>query len=78
MSEPVKTIASCCGQYRAEILPRNGAFQVIVFHWTEEWVPGHGKVAEFWERISQFATLADTLERAEELVAEEFRARGTS
>ena len=53
-------------------------FQMTVFRWTEEWVPGYGKVAEFWERVSRSATMADTQAHAEVLAGEEFRSFGTS
>jgi len=78
MTEPLKTISSTCGRYRAEIVRRTGCFQVKLFRWTEEWVPGYGEVAEFWEPASHFATMTDTLERAEELAAEEFRSLGAA
>jgi|GEM_PF-2327276 len=79
MAEVEKTIPSSCGQYRADIARRpGGGFQMTIFQWTEEWVPGYGKVAEFWERVSRMVTVADTVERAESLAAEEFRSLGTS
>jgi hypothetical protein len=78
MAEPERIIPSACGEYRAEVIRRTGGeFQVTIFRWTEEWVPGYGKVGEFWERVSRCVTLADTLERAERLAAEEFRSLGT-
>jgi hypothetical protein len=75
MSELVQTILSESGRYKAEIERRpGGSFQVTVYRWTEEWVPGYGKVGEFWERVSDMVTLADTPERAEELAREDLRA----
>ena len=49
MGEVVRTIASPSGLYRAEVIERpGGVFQVEVSRWTEEWVPGYGKVHEGW------------------------------
>jgi len=79
MSQVEKTIPSVCGHYRVDIVRRSkGEFQVDLLRWTEEWVPGYGKVAEFWERVSKMTTIADTMERAEALAREEFRTVGTS
>ena len=70
--EVVRTISSASGRYRVEIVRRAaGVFQVEVLRWTEEWVQGHGKVAEFWEPVKQSATFTDTLERAEALAHED-------
>ncbi|MBA4066229.1 MAG: hypothetical protein C0501_21440 [Isosphaera sp.] len=55
-----------------------GGFQLDVLRWTEEWVPGFGKVGEFREPASRTATFTDTLERAEELAEEKFRSHGTT
>jgi hypothetical protein len=61
----VQTIPSATGQYRADIIRRStGSFQIEVLRWTEEWVPGHGKVGEFWEPVHQGVTLTDSLEHA--------------
>ncbi len=69
--EVVRRIPSLSGLYRAEIVRHSsGAYQVEVWHWNEEWVEGHGKVAEFWEPVSRGVTFADTVERAEELARE--------
>jgi hypothetical protein len=70
----VQTIPSACGLFRAEILRReSGGFQVMMFRWTEEVVPGYGKVAEFWEQADRSATLTDTQERAAQLAIEKLR-----
>jgi hypothetical protein len=74
MAEVVQTITLECGQYRALVLRYDGGpFRVEVERWQEEWAPGYGKVDEFWSRITQGATYADTPERAAELAAEELR-----
>ena len=69
--EIVRTIMSMSGFHRAEIvrLPSSG-FRIEVSRWTEEWVEGYGKVAEFWEQLHDGATFTDTVERAETLAAE--------
>lgn len=79
MTDVEKTIASVCGRYRANIIRRpGGGFRMTVCRWTEEMVPGRGKVAEFWEPLSEMVTLADTMEIAETLAAEAFRSLGAS
>jgi hypothetical protein len=79
MMETVKTIASACGEYCAEIVPRpTGGFQVTVYQHREEWVPGYGMVGEYWGRVSPSVMLADSMERAAELAQEEFRSYGTT
>ena len=71
-----KTITSDCGRLKAEIERRaGGSLQVTVYKWTEEWVPGYGKVAEFWETVPGLVIITDTLENAEKLAREEFRSR---
>jgi hypothetical protein len=68
----VRTIPSQNGRYRGDVicLP-DGSFRVDVLRFTEEWVEGYGKVAEFWERVNRGVTFTDTLERAESLVRDE-------
>lgn len=79
MTETVKTVASACSEYCAEIVPHpGGGFQVTLFRWREEWVPGCGTVGEGWARLSRPVVLADTMERAAELAQEEFRSYGTT
>jgi hypothetical protein len=79
MTDTAKTITSACGEYCAEIAPRpTGGFQVTLFRWREEWVPGCGTVGEGWACVSHPVMLADTEERAAELAAEEFRSHGTA
>ncbi len=74
MATVVKTIRTDCGQYEAEIEQRSEtAFTIKLFKWTEEWVDGYGKVAEFWEPITRRAVFTDTLQNAELLAAEELR-----
>jgi hypothetical protein len=51
----------------------DGVFRVEVERWQEEWVPGYGKVAEFWSRVTEGATYTDTPDRATELAEEELR-----
>ena len=73
--QPDRTIPSPDGRFRAEITRRPaGGFQVTVYRWTEEHVPGYGKVAEFWERVHGHLTVTDTLENAETLAEEALRA----
>jgi hypothetical protein len=68
------TIMSDCGRFKVQIERRSaGSLQVTAYKWTEEWVPGYGKVAEFWERLPQSASITDTLERAEQLAQEQLR-----
>jgi hypothetical protein len=77
MAESVITIPSACGLYRAEIVRRrDGAFQVDILRWTEEWVPDYGKVDEFWEPMGEGLTLTDTLERARDRAAEKLADHG--
>jgi hypothetical protein len=79
MAEPEKVIPSTCGEYQARIEQRSGGgLQVTVFRWTEERVPGYGKIGEFWERVSRPVMIADTVERVDELAEEEFRSLGTT
>jgi hypothetical protein len=67
----VRTIPSPTGQYRADIVRRpTGSFQVEILRWTEEWVPGHGKVAEVWAQVHEGTTLTDSLECAVALAHE--------
>ena len=69
-----KTIASPSGRYKVEIERRpEGTLQVTSYKWVEEWVEGHGKVAEFWVPFDATATFTDTLERAELLASEKLR-----
>lgn len=69
--EVVRTVTSPSGRYRGQVVrhPRGG-FRVEVLRWTEEWVEGHGKVAEFWEPVSTGVTFTDTVERGEQLARE--------
>jgi hypothetical protein len=72
-------ITSACGQFRVQITPLpTGGYKFEVYRRAEEWVPGHGKVGEFWERESGSPRFADTRERVAELAEEEFRSRGTT
>ena len=72
-----KTIASECGRYKVEIERRSdGDFQATGYKYIEEWVPGYGKVSEFWGRVPQLTTLTDTLESAEQLARELLRCLG--
>jgi len=75
--EIVRTIPSPSGRFRACVIRTTvGALRVEVERWTEEWVPGYGKVAEFWELATVGTTYADTIERAEELAHEALRTWG--
>ncbi|HEX8913321.1 MAG TPA: hypothetical protein VF796_13250 [Humisphaera sp.] len=77
MTTPILIIPSACGLYRAEIVRRrDGAFQVDVSRWTEEWVPEYGKVDEFWAPVRDGLTLTDTLERARERAIEKLADQG--
>lgn len=68
------TIFSDCGLFKAEIERRpGGSLQVTAYKWTEEIVPGYGKVAEFWERVPQSVSITDTLANAEILAREKLR-----
>ena len=68
------TIVSDCGRFKVEIERRSGgSLQVTAYKWTEEWVPGYGKVAGFWEPVPQSVTITDTLELAEQLAHEKLR-----
>jgi hypothetical protein len=70
----VQVLASASGQYRAEIVcRRDGLFQVHLERWTEEIVPDHGKVAEFWEEVRTAVSITDELSRAIEIAAELLR-----
>ncbi len=74
MRELEATIVSECGRYMAEIKRLAvSAFQISMYKWTEENVPGIGKVAEFWESVGRMATFTDTIERAENLARDELR-----
>lgn len=67
----IRTVTSESGKYRVEIEQRSeAAYRLRLIKWTEEWVDGYGKVAEFWEDVSGSATFTDTLESAERLAAE--------
>ncbi len=78
MATVVKTMRTECGQFEAEIERRaENVFAIKLFKWTEEWVEGYGKVAEFWEPITRRAVFTDTLKNAERLAAEELRMFGT-
>jgi hypothetical protein len=46
----------------------------MVYGWHEEYAPGFGNLAEFWERVPGHATITDTLENAEILAEEALRA----
>ncbi len=71
------TIVSNSGKVKVEIEGRpGGSLQVTAYKWTEEWVEGYGKIAEFWERIPQSVTITDTLERAEKLAHEKLLSFG--
>jgi hypothetical protein len=71
-----ETIVSECGRYKVEIERRaERVFQITAFKWTEEWVSGIGKVAEFWAQADRMATFTDTIERARELAREDLSAR---
>jgi hypothetical protein len=73
-NEPVRTITAATGQHRVEIIPLPaGGFRLQTYCWTEEWVPGYGKVDEYWAPVHEGLTCADTLERAEELAVETLR-----
>jgi len=71
MREVVETISSPSGAYKAEIVRRaDGRLQIFLLRWIEEVVPGHGKVAEFWEDQNRTASLTDDLEIARSLARE--------
>jgi hypothetical protein len=79
VAELEKRLLSACGRYAVNIDRRlGGGFQLDVFRWTEEWVPGFGKVGEFWELASRTVTVTDTLERAEALAEEKFHLFGAT
>jgi hypothetical protein len=68
------TVVSDCGRFKVEIERRSGgSSQVTAYKWTEEWIPGYGKVAEFWESVSQSVTITDTLVRADQLAREKLQ-----
>lgn len=70
-SSLVENIPSATGRYRVETRRRpDGLLQVHLLRWTEEVVPGHGKVAEFWEQVPTAASITDDLSRAVELAKE--------
>lgn len=74
LGEIVQTVTSPSGRYRAEIILRpGGGFQIEVSRWTEEWVPGYGKVYEGWMSVNQGITLTDNVERAAVLAAEKLQ-----
>jgi len=57
--------ASESGTHKVKIVRRaDGLLQLHLFKWCEEWVPDHGKVAEFWADVRIPATITDDLERA--------------
>jgi hypothetical protein len=65
MRDIVETIASPSGRYKVEIARRgDGQLQVFLMRWIEEIVPGHGKVAEFWEDQNRMASITDDIEIA--------------
>ena len=67
----IETIAAPSGQFKAEIVQRpDGHLQVFLLRWVEEIVPGHGKVAEFWEDQNRVASLTDDLEIARPMARE--------
>lgn len=71
MRNVFETIASPSGLFKAEIVRRpDGHFQVFLLRWIEEIVPGHGKVAEFWEDQNTTASLTDDLGIARSLARE--------
>jgi hypothetical protein len=45
----------------------------MAYKWTEEWVPGYDKVAEFCKPVTQSVTITDTLELAERLAHEKLQ-----
>jgi hypothetical protein len=68
------TIVSDCGRYKVEIERRAAnLLEIIAYKWTEEVVPGYGKIGVFWERIPQNFTFTDTLETAQKLALEKLR-----
>ena len=68
MRDVVERMATSDGLARIEIVRRaDGLLQVFLLRWIEEVVPGHGKVAEFWDEQSPPAPLTDDLERARAL-----------
>jgi hypothetical protein len=70
----VHVLTSASGQYRAEIVCRpDGLFQVHLQRWTEEVVPDHGKVAEFWAEVRTAVSITDELSRAIEIATELLR-----
>jgi hypothetical protein len=75
--EVVHTILSPSGRFRALIVRKSsGALLVELERWIEEWVPGYGKVDEFWSRMNTGMTYTDTIERAEQLANEALRMCG--
>jgi len=71
MRTVVETILSPSGRYKVEIVRRpDGPFQVFLLRWIEEIVPGHGKVAEFWEDQNPMASLTDDLQTARSMGTE--------
>jgi hypothetical protein len=71
------TIFSECGRFKVEIERRStGGLQVTTYKWTEEWVEGHGKIAEFWAPVDGTVTITDTLERAEQLARDKLPISG--
>lgn len=74
MADVVQTLTSPDGRHRALVVRHvDGVFRVEVERWTEEWVPGYGKLGEFWSQITRSATFADTANRAAELAGDELR-----
>jgi hypothetical protein len=74
MGEVVETLGVVTGAFKVDIVRRpDGLFQLIPQKWIEEIVPGHGKVAEFWEPQGRTASLTDDLEIAR-AIAREFLA----
>lgn len=69
--EVVETLDVAGGGFKVDIVKRaDGLFQVFPQKWVEEVVPGHGKVAEFWEDVGTTASIASDLDTARSIARE--------
>lgn len=75
MSTVVEELLSPTGHYKAQVSARSDAlFEVAVFRWRHEIVPGVGEVCDpFWCPIPQPVTLVDTQSRARGIALELLR-----
>ena len=71
----MKEIFTPSREYKANIILRNdGNYQIKIYKWTHEIVPGVGEVCEpFWSEVRHELRLTDTEDSAQNIAHEELR-----